>query len=630
MTKSLMIISVLMTLATSTTAQTVEPVWTNTNQANFGNSAWPNGIEVDFNGNVYVCGVVEQSTNDAFVVKYSSEGDSLWGVTYNGPGNGIDEFMDLALSADGDICAVGFSLGSGTDYDYITIKYDSASGTPVWVERHDGAGSGVDVGRAIAVADSQYTFVTGTSYGGSASYQDIVTIRYDTSGAVGWARMYLGLSDTSDAGLDIALDAGKNVYVAGTCADSDYYGDFYVRQWLFDGSPGWSHSYDGSAAASADTAFAITATLNGTVYATGIAKMTGQDYNYMTIKYDQSGTPVWTRTYNGTGNGVDIARDIVLDNQENVIVTGRSLGSGSGIDIVTIKYDSSGVPLWTRRYSEPGAVMDQGYAVDVDAYDNIYIVGSASSGATNQDYALLKYKPNGDFLWIKYHNGSDDNIDIATDIAVDRFGNAYTTGFEMNDSYVFKTVTTRYSFLGPLRIRAYSPVNLNVIDPVQDSIGKDAFGNLTQTIFPADYFEDPPDYDDEIVIYYPIEGEYTVKVIAEDGAPPGATYSASIRLDGSQEVVIVANAMVPDAAADSYDYTVDEDYNYRNADANGDEIINILDITFMINYLYKGGAPPYPPLAGDADCNLILNILDITYMISYLYKGGPPPCFIPE
>jgi hypothetical protein len=62
--------------------------------------------------------------------------------------------------------------------------------------------------------------------------------------------------------------------------------------------------------------------------------------------------------------------------------------------------------------------------------------------------------------------------------------------------------------------------------------------------------------------------------------------------------------------------------------ANGDLTINILDITYLIAYLYMGGpAPtPYPICSGDANCNCTVNILDITYLIAFLYQSGPPPC----
>ena len=60
-------------------------------------------------------------------------------------------------------------------------------------------------------------------------------------------------------------------------------------------------------------------------------------------------------------------------------------------------------------------------------------------------------------------------------------------------------------------------------------------------------------------------------------------------------------------------------------DVNGDLVVNILDITYLISYLYKGGPAPDPIESGDADGNDVINILDITYLISYLYKGGPAP-----
>jgi hypothetical protein len=60
-------------------------------------------------------------------------------------------------------------------------------------------------------------------------------------------------------------------------------------------------------------------------------------------------------------------------------------------------------------------------------------------------------------------------------------------------------------------------------------------------------------------------------------------------------------------------------------DANNNGSVNILDITFLIAYLYQGGPPPDCCPEGDANGNAAINILDITYLIAYLYQGGPPP-----
>lgn len=68
-------------------------------------------------------------------------------------------------------------------------------------------------------------------------------------------------------------------------------------------------------------------------------------------------------------------------------------------------------------------------------------------------------------------------------------------------------------------------------------------------------------------------------------------------------------------------------HSYMAGDPSGDLKINILDATYIINYLYKGGSAPNPPAAGDANGDSKTNILDVTHIINYLYKGGPPPIY---
>jgi hypothetical protein len=58
-------------------------------------------------------------------------------------------------------------------------------------------------------------------------------------------------------------------------------------------------------------------------------------------------------------------------------------------------------------------------------------------------------------------------------------------------------------------------------------------------------------------------------------------------------------------------------------DASGNTQVNILDVSFIINFLYKGGPSPYPINAADVSGNGIVNILDVTYLINFLYKNGP-------
>jgi len=64
-----------------------------------------------------------------------------------------------------------------------------------------------------------------------------------------------------------------------------------------------------------------------------------------------------------------------------------------------------------------------------------------------------------------------------------------------------------------------------------------------------------------------------------------------------------------------------------HGDCNYDGLVNIKDITYLVNYLYKHGAAPKPEnIVGDCDCNYRINSLDITAMINYLYKHSGPLC----
>ncbi len=63
-------------------------------------------------------------------------------------------------------------------------------------------------------------------------------------------------------------------------------------------------------------------------------------------------------------------------------------------------------------------------------------------------------------------------------------------------------------------------------------------------------------------------------------------------------------------------------------DVNGDsEGPFVNDLTYFVNYIFKGGPAPAVLAAGDAngeDGNN-LNVADLTYMVNYIFKAGPPP-----
>jgi hypothetical protein len=60
-------------------------------------------------------------------------------------------------------------------------------------------------------------------------------------------------------------------------------------------------------------------------------------------------------------------------------------------------------------------------------------------------------------------------------------------------------------------------------------------------------------------------------------------------------------------------------------DANNDGNVDILDIAYLITYLYGGGPAPDPLEIADVNNDGSVNILDISYLIAFLYQSGPEP-----
>ncbi|MFH2035832.1 MAG: dockerin type I domain-containing protein, partial [Candidatus Zixiibacteriota bacterium] len=60
-------------------------------------------------------------------------------------------------------------------------------------------------------------------------------------------------------------------------------------------------------------------------------------------------------------------------------------------------------------------------------------------------------------------------------------------------------------------------------------------------------------------------------------------------------------------------------------DANDNNFINILDVTFLISYLYKGGPEPPHRSSADVNASCSIDLIDITYLIEYFYDSGSEP-----
>jgi hypothetical protein len=66
-------------------------------------------------------------------------------------------------------------------------------------------------------------------------------------------------------------------------------------------------------------------------------------------------------------------------------------------------------------------------------------------------------------------------------------------------------------------------------------------------------------------------------------------------------------------------------YKFMLGDANGDGVIDISDVVYLLNYLFINGPAPVPLAAGDANCDGVVDASDLVYLLNYLFAHGPAP-----
>jgi len=234
----------------------------------------------------------------------------------------------------------------------------------------------------------------------------------------------------TDNPTDMAVDPSGNVIVVGESSGTTP--DFLIIKYSNSGTKLWEQRYDGGGA---DHAKAVAVDTAGNVYVTGDSYTTGgasPSSDYLTIKYrGTDGYLLWQEHYDGTGNGDDYARALVVDPDGSyVYVTGASYGVDGSNDYATIKYaGSDGNYLWnfpdsTHAVRYNGGGYDAAVAVVADSSGNAYVTGSSVQGFTK--IVTLRYNADGTQAWIKdYYSYASAQ---GTALALDHSGHLLVTG----------------------------------------------------------------------------------------------------------------------------------------------------------------------------------------------------------
>lgn len=294
-------------------------------------------------------------------------------------------------------------------------------------------------------SDSNYVYMAGFTqqalFGQTLiDKEDGVIVKCDLKGNVLQAKLISveqQPADTCTHILDVMVGPGGDIYVCGYFGDPispTYYRAFWSK---YDSN---LNLVQGPVIFGSGGNFALRIKLDsqGNVYAAGTTRdsFNGQPYmggeDSFIIKFDSSGSPLWTRFIGSAG--YDTVTNMDMDSSGNVYLSGYSNGtlegrsSGGGYDWFMAKYIPDGTRQWLAYAG--GASDDYLRAVAVDASNNVY--GALESAGY---LSILKFDPQtGAVAETKPYPGQSSGCIFVNDLIADmRTGNLYVTG-TANDS----------------------------------------------------------------------------------------------------------------------------------------------------------------------------------------------------
>lgn len=245
-------------------------------------------------------------------------------------------------------------------------------------------------------------------------------------GAMVWVRKFDGPAGRMDSGVDVALDASKNVYVAARINDYGLDGDFGLIKYKPNGRRLWARQYSAAGPDHPETPVAVGVDGKGAVYLAGNVRIGDKD-GFQLLKYGPSGVLRWVRRFGASGAGDSALTAMAVSRKGDVYVAGVRDGfQGRGVDYLTVKYNPAGKRRWVRRHDGPAHREDHANDLAIDKKGNVYITGhSVGSGASSQ-YLTVKYDRRGRLKWRRL--AGDGGANIAKAIAVNGAGGIFVTG----------------------------------------------------------------------------------------------------------------------------------------------------------------------------------------------------------
>jgi len=369
---------------------------------------------------------------------YDVNGVQEWVARFTANSTSNDIPTTVATDKDCNVYITGFSSGNSGG---VVIKYDS-DGNQQWIQTFETfITSPVD----MAVDKNGNIFITGSKS----------TIKYNTNGQQQWTSSSEILYVAA-----LALDNVGNVIIMGVVARSGLNNNVITIKYDSFGNELWRAFFDpGTGVGVNAIANDVAVDLNNNIYITGSTGgvTTSIGVGIITIKYNPNGQEQWTQTFQGVGNSDDRVEAITVNDSGEVHIVGSTNLLSYNSDIVTVKYSTDGILQWVQQFDGSVSREDQGKDIVLDNDNNVYITGIQGK-ATSSDFITISYSPTGDFRW-QAELGSNGLSNTANALDVDSIGNVYVTGFSSGGTTRLDMVTVKYAQNEPLPDCCFIPAS---------------------------------------------------------------------------------------------------------------------------------------------------------------------------
>jgi uncharacterized protein (AIM24 family) len=398
----------------------------------------------------------------------------VWSRGFTATGDDVLFTGRVAVDSSDNIVIAGFfsgtiDLGGGAlvsagGEDFFLAKF-SRDGAHLWSKRFGNADHHELV--FLVVDGSDKVVISGgvsgpVDFGGglltSAGSDDIYLAKFDGSGNHLWSKLF---GDSSwQAAESIAKDNSGNIVIAGRFEGTVNFGgdaltcvggfdDIFVAKFSPSGDHLWSRRFGDAVsytqwpmgAATDDLGDVIVVgEFDGTLDFGGGPLISGDSDEIFVVKFDQSGSHIWSWSHGGPGHaGVDA---VTTDASRNIILTGGlwgSAGFGAGslrYGLYVAKFDPNGGHLWSR-YPGSASLYHKDVAVDTWGYVDItgtfegeldFGGGPLTSLGSQDDVYVAKLDLNGNHVWSQRF-GDDGMPQRAVGVAADGSGNVIIVGY---------------------------------------------------------------------------------------------------------------------------------------------------------------------------------------------------------